>query len=63
MFCHCVCVYELLLCETVLYRRNYSSSFPCVPAFFGFVSRVELDSHVRECVQSYIQPWLVVSRR
>uniref|UniRef100_A0A8C5CC66 Dedicator of cytokinesis 8 n=1 Tax=Gadus morhua TaxID=8049 RepID=A0A8C5CC66_GADMO len=24
---------------------------------------VELDSHVRECVQSYIQPWLVVSRR
>ncbi|CAL8249273.1 unnamed protein product [Merluccius merluccius] len=24
---------------------------------------VELDSHVRECVQSYVQPWLVVSRR
>ncbi|CAL8344956.1 unnamed protein product [Lota lota] len=23
----------------------------------------ELDSHVRECVQSYIQPWVVVSRR
>ncbi|XP_065103282.1 dedicator of cytokinesis protein 8 isoform X2 [Paramisgurnus dabryanus] len=24
---------------------------------------VELDPHVRDCVQSYIQPWLVVSRR
>ncbi|XP_056319423.1 dedicator of cytokinesis protein 8 isoform X1 [Danio aesculapii] len=24
---------------------------------------VELDSHVRDCVQSYTQPWLVVSRR
>uniref|UniRef100_A0A672S0S3 Dedicator of cytokinesis 8 n=1 Tax=Sinocyclocheilus grahami TaxID=75366 RepID=A0A672S0S3_SINGR len=27
------------------------------------VSRVELDPHVRDCVQSYTQPWLVVSRR
>ncbi|KAM9546082.1 LOW QUALITY PROTEIN: dedicator of cytokinesis protein 8 [Salvelinus alpinus] len=24
---------------------------------------VELDSHVRDCVQSYTQPWLMVSRR
>ncbi|CDQ97132.1 unnamed protein product [Oncorhynchus mykiss] len=24
---------------------------------------VELDFHVRDCVQSYTQPWLMVSRR
>uniref|UniRef100_A0A673GH40 Dedicator of cytokinesis protein 8-like n=1 Tax=Sinocyclocheilus rhinocerous TaxID=307959 RepID=A0A673GH40_9TELE len=28
-----------------------------------FKPAVELDPHVRDCVQSYTQPWLVVSRR
>lgn len=28
-----------------------------------FVCRAELDPHVRDCVKSYTQPWLVVGRR
>lgn len=36
---------------------------PMCCMFFLCVFRVELDPHVRDCVQSYIQPWLVVSRR
>uniref|UniRef100_A0A673MIM0 Dedicator of cytokinesis protein 8-like n=1 Tax=Sinocyclocheilus rhinocerous TaxID=307959 RepID=A0A673MIM0_9TELE len=40
--------------------KSVTMLFECVCLY---VSRVELDPHVRDCVQSYTQPWLVVSRR
>ncbi|XP_057213628.1 dedicator of cytokinesis protein 8 isoform X2 [Triplophysa rosa] len=44
--------------ELELVERECRTIRPSVPE-----EGVELDPHVRDCVQSYIQPWLVVSRR
>uniref|UniRef100_A0A671PHY5 Dedicator of cytokinesis protein 8-like n=1 Tax=Sinocyclocheilus anshuiensis TaxID=1608454 RepID=A0A671PHY5_9TELE len=44
--------------EVELVERECRTIRPSVPE-----EGVELDPHVRDCVQSYTQPWLVVSRR
>uniref|UniRef100_A0A8C2Q689 Dedicator of cytokinesis 8 n=1 Tax=Cyprinus carpio TaxID=7962 RepID=A0A8C2Q689_CYPCA len=44
--------------ELELVERECRTLRPSVPE-----EGVELDPHVRDCVQSYTQPWLVVSRR
>ncbi|RXN18411.1 dedicator of cytokinesis 8 isoform X1 [Labeo rohita] len=44
--------------EVELVERECRTVRPSVPE-----EGVELDPHVRDCVQSYTQPWLVVSRR
>ncbi|KAJ8414036.1 hypothetical protein AAFF_G00066340 [Aldrovandia affinis] len=44
--------------EVELVERECRTVHPSVPE-----EGVELDPHVRDCVQSYTQPWLVVSRR
>ncbi|XP_058641512.1 dedicator of cytokinesis protein 8 isoform X1 [Onychostoma macrolepis] len=44
--------------EVELVERECRTIRPSVPE-----EGVELDPHVRDCVQSYTQPWLVVSRK
>lgn len=47
------------VCMHVCMRMCAHDFYPPCPS----LCRLELDPHVRDCVKSYIQPWLLVSRR
>lgn len=57
------CVFEIMLFSLIT-TSNYLLFLPSINMFLLIcVIRVELDPHVRDCVQTYVREWLIVNQK